>query len=144
LLLSFSLLKLLCRQYAAWVALLLARDDHVRQRRPPAEAPRGVLSRGGHGGDPPQKVARHHNALVTERERSGASNRVGKVVVPAGRVVDAVPTAARRSGLQPAELGDKARMIEQLDAVAILTGGMSPRRLAAVLATNVTGNKSSK
>jgi hypothetical protein len=31
-----------------------------------------MLSRGGHGGDPPQKLARHHNALVTERERSGA------------------------------------------------------------------------
>ena len=59
-------------------------------------------SRGGHGGDPPQKLAAHHNALVTERERSGARNRVGKVVVRAGRVVDAVPTAARGSALQPA------------------------------------------
>jgi hypothetical protein len=56
---------------------------------------------------------------VTERERSGARNGVGEVVVPARRVVDAVPTAARRSALQPAELGDKARMVEQLDAVAI-------------------------
>ena len=83
---------------------LLARDDHVRQRRPPAESPRGVLSRDGHGGDPPQKLARHHNALVTERERSGARNGVGKVVVPAGRVVDAIPTAARRPAFQPAEL----------------------------------------
>ena len=53
--LSFLLLKLLCRQEAARVALLLARDDHVREGRPPAEAPRGVLSRDGHGGDPPQK-----------------------------------------------------------------------------------------
>ena len=70
-LLLFFMLKLLCRQNAARVALLLARDDHVRQRRPPAEAPRGVLSCGGHGGDPLQKLARHHNALVTERERSG-------------------------------------------------------------------------
>jgi hypothetical protein len=42
-----------------------------------------VLSRGGHGGDPLQKLARHHNALVTERGRSGARNGVGKVVVPA-------------------------------------------------------------
>ena len=139
LLLSFSLLKLLCRQYRARVRL-----QEARERRPPAEAPRGVLSRGEHAGDPLQKLARHHDALVTERERSGARNGVGKVVVPAGRVVDAVPTAARRSAFQPAELGHQTRMIEQLDAVAILTGGMSPRRLAAVLATNVTGNKSSK
>ena len=102
--LSVRLLKLLCRQYAARVALLLVRDDHVRQRGPPAEAPRGVLSRGGHGGDPPQKFARHHNALVTEGERGGARNGVGKVVVPAGR----------RSALHSAELGDKARMVEQV------------------------------
>jgi hypothetical protein len=52
--------------------LLLALDEEARQRRPPAEAPRGVLSRDGHGGDPPQELSRHHNALVTERERSGA------------------------------------------------------------------------
>jgi hypothetical protein len=57
--------------------------------------------------------------LVTERERSGARNGVGKVVVRARRVVDAVPTAARRSPLQPAELGHETRMIEQLDAVAV-------------------------
>jgi hypothetical protein len=36
---------------------------------------------GGHGGDPLQKLARHHNALVTERERIGPRNGVGKVVV---------------------------------------------------------------
>jgi hypothetical protein len=48
--------------------------------------------------------------LVTERERSGARNGVGKVVVPAGRVVDAVPTAARRPAFKPAELGHEARM----------------------------------
>jgi hypothetical protein len=52
--------------------------------------------------DPLQKLARHHNALVTERECSGARNGVGKVVVPAGRVVDAVPTAAPRSAFKPA------------------------------------------
>ena len=57
---------------------------------------------GGHGGDPLQKLARHHNALVTERERGGARNCVSKVVVPARRVVDAVPTAARRPAFQPA------------------------------------------
>jgi cyclohexanone monooxygenase len=28
-----------------------------------------VLSRGGHGGDPLQKLARHHNALVGECDR---------------------------------------------------------------------------
>ena len=87
-----------------------------------------MLSRGGHGGDPLQKLARHHNALVTERERSGARNGVGKVVVPAGRVVDAVPTAARRSALQPAELGDKARMVEQLDALLFNNGKRSTYR----------------
>ena len=118
-LLLFFMLKLLCRQNAARVALLLARDDHVRQRRSPAEAPRGVFSRGGHGGDPLQKLARHHDALVTERERSGARHGIGKVVVPARRVVDAVPTAACRPAFQPAELGAKTRMVEQLDAPAV-------------------------
>ena len=125
--------------------MLLALDEEARQRRPPAEAPRGVPSRGGHGGDPLQKLARHHNALVTERERSGARNRVGKVVVPAGRVVDAVPTAARRPPFQPAELGHETRMIEQLDAVAIqerqkirLQAGL---RFGALLATDALRSK---
>jgi hypothetical protein len=97
-----------------------------------------VLPRDGHGGDPPQELARHHNALVTERERSGARNGVGKVVVPTGRVVDALPTAARRPALQPAELGDKARMVEQLDAPAVqqrqkvdVEVGLWPRALLA-------------
>src|SRR6516165_7298517 len=104
-------------QYRARIGLLLALDEEARQRRPPAEAPRGVPSRGGHGGDPLQKLAGHHNALVTERERSGARHGVGKVVVPAGRVVDAVPTAARRPAFQPAKPGYETRMVEQLDAV---------------------------
>jgi hypothetical protein len=56
-----------------------------------------VPSRGGHGGDPLQKLARHHNALVTERERSGARNGVGKVVVPAGsRGMRELPPGRRR------------------------------------------------
>src|SRR6516164_7787590 len=68
-------------------------------------------------GDPPQKLARHHNALVTERERSGARNGVGEVVVPAGRwsMLSRPPRAVLRSSPQSC----KARMIEQLDAVAI-------------------------
>ena len=82
---------------------------------------------------------------MTERECSGARNGVGEVVVPARRVVDAVPTAARRPALQPAELGDKARMIEQLDAVAIqerqkirLQAGL---RFGALLATDALRSK---
>jgi hypothetical protein len=109
------------------------------------EAPRGVLSRGGHGGDPLQKLARHHNALVTERERGGARNGVRKVVVPAGRVVDAVPTTARRSALRPAELGDKAWMVEQLDAAAVQqrqkVGVQVGLRFRALLATDALRSK---
>jgi len=96
-------------------------------------------------GDPPQKLARHHNALVTERERSGARNGVGKVVVPAGRVIDRVAPATGRPAFQPAELGHQTRMIEQLDAVAIqerqkirLQAGL---RFGALLATDALRSK---
>ena len=86
-----------------------------------------------------------HNALVTERERSGAGNGVGDVVVRARRVVDAVPTAARRPAFQPAELGHETRMVEQLDAPAVqqrqkvdVQVGLWPRALLA--AASAIGN----
>jgi hypothetical protein len=57
---------------------------------------------GGHGGDPLQKLARHHNALVTEREHSGRPQRRWRGRRADGRMVDAVPTAARRPAFKPA------------------------------------------
>ena len=66
----------------------------------PAEAPRCVPSRGGHGGDPLQKLARHHNALVTERERFRRASLRRQNPVP-GSGLTTSPRKTRGPGLGP-------------------------------------------
>ena len=65
-----------------------------------------MLSRGGRSGDPLQKLARHHNALVTERERSGARNGVAPAVIPCDQewasllVIASSPTRSKCDAFQ--------------------------------------------
>ena len=48
-----------------------------------------------------------------------AGDRVGDVVVAAGRMVDAVAAAARRSSFQAGELRAQARMVQELDSPGV-------------------------
>src|SRR5687767_11897357 len=60
-------------------------------------------------------AAGHRDEGLDER----ATRRVRDVIVSAGRMVDAVPAAARRAPLQPGKLRVQPRDVEQLYASAV-------------------------
>jgi hypothetical protein len=88
-----------------------------------------VLSRDGHGRDPLQKLARHYNALVTERERSGAGNGVAPAVIPCDQewasllVIASSPTRSKCDAFQ----ARTAMTINSCDSGAT---GMAPEEMA--------------
>src|SRR5437660_96642 len=54
-----------------------------------------------------------------EQEGNDSRHAVRAVVTPARRVVDAVPAAARRAPLQPNELRNQPRIVEQIHTLGV-------------------------